>query len=79
MYSGTSSVPKISSGSRSRLKNREGKTMRLQTRARNKLTENSLSNGMLLWWSVAFLDGLFSLVRHGLGVFSLGAGGEDVR
>jgi hypothetical protein len=53
--------------------------MRLQTRARNGLTENSLSNGTLLWRSIAFLDGLFSLVRHGLGVFSFGAGGEDVR
>jgi hypothetical protein len=50
--------------------------MRLQTRARNRLTENSLSNGTLLWWSVAFLDGLFSLVRYGLGVFSSGAGGR---
>jgi hypothetical protein len=43
------------------------------------LTENLLSNGTLLWWSAAFLDGLLSLVRHGLGVFSSGAGGEDVR
>jgi hypothetical protein len=60
-------------------KSREEKTMRLQIRARNRLTENSLSNGTLLWWSAALLDGLFSLVRHGLGVFSFGAGGEDVR
>jgi hypothetical protein len=58
---------------------REEKTMRLQTRARDGLTENSLSNGMLLWWSAALLDGLLSLVRHGLGVFSSGARGEDVR
>jgi hypothetical protein len=43
------------------------------------LTENLLLNGTLLWWSVAFLDGLFSFVRHGLGVFSSGARGEDVR
>jgi hypothetical protein len=53
--------------------------MRLQTRARNRLTKNSLSNGTLLWWSVVLLDGLLSLVRHGLGVFSFGEGGEDVR
>jgi hypothetical protein len=34
MYSGTSSVPKISSGSKSRLeKGREGETMRLQSKA----------------------------------------------
>jgi hypothetical protein len=53
--------------------------MRLQTRARNRLTENSLSNGTLLWWSVVLLHGLLSLVRHGLGVFSSGARGEDVK
>jgi hypothetical protein len=43
------------------------------------LIENLLSNGVLLWWSVALLDGLLSLVRHGFGVFSSGEGGEDVR
>jgi hypothetical protein len=48
-------------------------------RARNRLTENSLSNGMLLWWSVVLLDGFLSLVCHGLGVFSSGARGEDVK
>jgi hypothetical protein len=53
--------------------------MRLQTRARNRLIENSLSNGTLLWQSAVLLDGLFSLVCHGFGVFSSGAGGEDVR
>jgi hypothetical protein len=53
--------------------------MRLQTRVRNRLAENSLSNGTLLWWSVVLLDGLLSFVRHGLGVFSFGVGGEDVR
>jgi hypothetical protein len=52
--------------------------MRLQTRARNRLTGNSLSNGALLWWSAALLDGLLSLIRHGLGVFSSAARGEDV-
>jgi hypothetical protein len=40
------------------------------------LEENSLSNGTLLWWSVVFLDGLLSFVRHGFGVFSSGAGGR---
>jgi hypothetical protein len=50
--------------------------MRLQTRSRNRLTENSLSNGTLLWWSTAFFDGLLSFVRHGLGVFSSGVGGR---
>jgi hypothetical protein len=53
--------------------------MRLQTRARNGLTENSVSNGTLLWWSAALLDGLFSLVCHGFRVFSSGARGEDVK
>jgi hypothetical protein len=36
--------------------------------------ENLLSNGVFLWWSVALLDGLLSLVRHGFGVFSLERG-----
>jgi hypothetical protein len=44
--------------------------MRLQTRARNGLTENSLSNGTLLWRGDALLDGLLSFVCHGFGVFS---------
>jgi hypothetical protein len=35
------------------------------------LTENLLSNGAFLWLSAAPFDGLLSLVRHGLGVFSL--------
>jgi hypothetical protein len=39
--------------------------------------ENLLSNGALLWWSAALLNGLLSLVRHGLGVFSSGGGKED--
>jgi hypothetical protein len=47
--------------------------------ARNRLIEDSLSNGMPLWWSTALLDGLLSFVRHGLGVFSSGARREDVR
>jgi hypothetical protein len=33
-----------------------------------------LSDGAHLWWSSAIIDGLLSLVRHGLGVFSSGAG-----
>jgi hypothetical protein len=36
-----------------------------------RLTENSLSNGTLLWLIAAFLDGLLSFVCHGFGVFSL--------
>jgi hypothetical protein len=50
--------------------------VRLQTRARNRLKENSLLNGTLHWWSAILLDGLLSLVRHGLGVFSSGAVGR---
>jgi hypothetical protein len=53
--------------------------MRVQTRARNGLTGNSLSNGAFLWWSAALLVGLLSLVCHGLGVFSSGVRGEDVK
>jgi hypothetical protein len=43
------------------------------------LIEKSLSNGTLLWWSAALLDGLLSLVLHGFGVFSSGTRGEDVK
>jgi hypothetical protein len=60
-------------------KSREEKTMRLQKRTRNGLTDYSLWNGMLLWWSTALLDGLLSLVCHGFGVFSSGTRGEDVK
>jgi hypothetical protein len=43
-------------------------------RARSKLKENSPSDGALLWWGAALLDGLLAFVRHGFGVFSSGAG-----
>jgi hypothetical protein len=80
MYSATSSVPKISSRSKSRLeKAKRGKPRDCNREHKKVLIENLLSNGALLWWSAAFLDGLLSLVRHGLGVFSSGAGREDVR
>jgi hypothetical protein len=52
----------------------EGVNIRLHTRARSRLKENSLSNGALLWWGAFLLDGLLAFVRHGLGVFSSGAG-----
>jgi hypothetical protein len=42
--------------------------------ARSRLKENSFSNGALLWWGAALLDGLLAFVRHGFGVFSSGAG-----
>jgi hypothetical protein len=73
MYSSVSSVPKISSGSRSRLeKTRGGKNARSHTEARSRLKENSLSNGVLPLGAV-LPDGLLAIV-HGLGVFSSGAG-----
>jgi hypothetical protein len=50
-----------------------GVNIRLHTRARSRLKENSLSNGALLWWGAVLLDGLLAFV-HGLGVFSSGAG-----
>jgi hypothetical protein len=56
----------------------EGVKMRLQMRARCRLEGNSLSNGALLWWGAVFIDGLLAFV-HGFGVFSSGAGGEDVK
>jgi hypothetical protein len=72
---GTSSVPKISSGSKSRLEKAErGKPWDCNWEHKKGLTENLLSNGTLLLWSAAFLDGLLSLVRYGLGVFPLEQG-----
>jgi hypothetical protein len=53
--------------------------MRLQMGARDRLEENSLSNGTLLWWSAVLLNGLLSFVRHGFGVFCSEQGGEDVK
>jgi hypothetical protein len=50
-----------------------GVNMRLHTKARSRLKENSLSNGVLLWWGAVLLDGLLAFV-HGLGVFSSGIG-----
>jgi hypothetical protein len=47
--------------------------MRLHTRVRSRLKENSLANGAFLWWGVVLLDGLLAFV-HGLGVFSSGTG-----
>jgi hypothetical protein len=44
--------------------------------ARNGFKENSLSNGTVLWWSDVLLDGLLSLVRHGLGFSPLEQGGR---
>jgi hypothetical protein len=48
--------------------------MRLQTRARNRLTENSLSNGTPIWWSVVLFDGLLSLSAMALGFSPLEQG-----
>jgi hypothetical protein len=38
-----------------------------------------LLNGSLLWREVVLLSGLFSFVRHGLGVFSGEGGRKDVK
>jgi hypothetical protein len=53
--------------------------MKLQSKAKKGLTENLLSDSAFLWWSAALLDGLLSLVCHGFGGFSSGAGRKDVR
>jgi hypothetical protein len=50
-----------------------GVNMKLHTKARSRLKENSLSNGALLWWGAILFDGLLAFV-YGLGVFSSGAG-----
>jgi hypothetical protein len=52
--------------------------MRLQSRAKERIDGNLLWNGVFLWWSAALLDGLLSLVCHGFGVFSSGAGRKGV-
>jgi hypothetical protein len=77
MYSGMSSVPMISSGSRSRLKEKKqrgGKTRDHIRKHEARLKENSLSNRAFLWDAV--LLGLLAFV-HGLGVFSSENRGED--
>jgi hypothetical protein len=81
MYSGTSSVPKISSGSKSRLKTKEDESWGCNREQEKGLRrKNLLSNGSLLWWGAALLDWLFPLVRHGLGgLSSREAGWEDVK
>jgi hypothetical protein len=72
MYSGTSSVPKISSGSRSRLKEQREANREIANKSKKQIERKSLSNGTLLWWNVVLFDGFLSLIRHGLGVFSFG-------
>jgi hypothetical protein len=47
--------------------------MKLHTKERSRIKENSLSNGALLWWGAILLDGLLAFI-HGLGVLSSGAG-----
>jgi hypothetical protein len=50
MYSGTSSVPRISLGSKSRLNRQRGVNHEIAIKEQEKnLKENSLSNGTLLW------------------------------
>jgi hypothetical protein len=44
----------------------------IANKRKKRIDRNSLSNGTLLWWSDAHLDGLLSFVRHGFGVFSSG-------
>jgi hypothetical protein len=74
MYSGVSLVPKDFFRKQIKAEGKqEGVNMRLYTRARSRLKENSLSNGALLWWGAVLLDELLAFV-HGLRVFSSGAG-----
>jgi hypothetical protein len=76
MYSGTSSVPMISSGSKSRLRKEKEEEVKLKIvrETGSKSRENSPSNRAFLWR--AALLGLLALV-HGFGVFSSGDGGGD--
>jgi hypothetical protein len=76
MYSGTSSVPMISSGSKSRLKRKKEEEVKRKIvwQAGSKSRENSPSNRAFLWR--AALLGVLALV-HGLGVFISGDGGGD--
>jgi hypothetical protein len=76
MYSGTSSVPMISSGSKSRLKRKKEEEVKrkIMWETGSKSRENSPLNRAFLWR--AALLGLLALV-HDLGVFSSGDGGGD--
>jgi hypothetical protein len=52
----------------------EGVNVRSQMRARSRLEEDSLSDGVFLRWGAVLLDGLLAFVHHGFGVFSSRAG-----
>jgi hypothetical protein len=70
MYSGVSSVRKIFSGSRSRLKSKKDESRDCNRKSRERDEKKRLlSNGSLLWWEVVLLEWLFPLVHHGLGGF----------
>jgi hypothetical protein len=79
MYSGISSVPKISSGSRSRLEKKRRGKHEIANESKKQIKRKLTLEWALLWWSAILLDGLLSLVRHGFGVFSFEQGGEDVK
>jgi hypothetical protein len=77
IYSGMSSVPMISLGGRSRLKEKKqrgGKTRDHIRKHEANQRKNSLSSRAFLW--DAALLGLLAFV-HGLGVFSSESRGED--
>jgi hypothetical protein len=69
-----SSVPMISSGSKSRLKKEDDVKRKIMWEIGSKSREKSPLNRAFLWR--AALLGLLALV-HGLGVFSSGDGGGD--
>jgi hypothetical protein len=70
MYSGISLVPKISTGSRSRLESEKDESRDCNQKSRERDEKKILpSNGSFLWWEAVFLERLFPLVLHGLGGF----------
>jgi hypothetical protein len=81
MYSGTSSVPKISSGSKSRLKTKEGESWDCSREQEKGLRRKAYSR-MVRFFGGALLSstGYFPLSAMALGVFSSReAGWEDVK
>jgi hypothetical protein len=79
MYSGTSSVPKISSGSRLRLKTKEGESLYCSREQEEGLRRKTYS-WMVRFFGGALLSstGFFPLSSMTLGVFSSREAGEKM-
>jgi hypothetical protein len=80
MYSGTSSVPKISSGSRSRLKSKEDESRDCNRNQEKGMRRKDYSRMVRFFDGKLFSSsGCFPLYAMALGVFSGRGGREDVK